>query len=71
MGLKQSRGMSFIEAKANAVVGLVISYLFSLYGLPLFGMETSPAQAGGITACYFFLSLGRGYIIRRAFNGLG
>lgn len=71
MGLKQSRSMSFIEAKTNAVIGLLMSYLFTLYGLPLFGLVPNYTQAGWITLCYFFISIIRSYFIRRAFNGLG
>ena len=66
--MKQSRRMSFIEAKTNAVIGLLVSFLFTLYGLPLFGLEPSPQSAAGVTACYFFLSFGRSYILRRLFN---
>jgi hypothetical protein len=69
--MSQSRLMSFIEAKANAIIGLVVSWLFTFYGLPLFGIEPNAAQATGITACYFILSLGRSYIIRRMFEGSG
>jgi len=65
----QSKGMSLIEAKTNAVLGLLVSFLFTLYGLPLFGLEPSPQSAAGVTACYFFLSFGRSYLLRRLFNG--
>lgn len=64
----QTKLMSLIEAKSNAVIGLAISYLFTLYGLPLFGLQPTPSSAAGITACYFFLSFGRSYIVRRVFN---
>lgn len=64
----QSKFMSFMEANANSIIGLIISWLFTYYGLPLFGMEPNAGQATAITACYFFLSLGRSYIIRRVFN---
>jgi len=67
---KQSKIMSFMEANANSIIGLIISWLFTYYGLPLFNMQPSAAQATGITGCYFFLSLGRSYILRRLFNGL-
>lgn len=64
----QSRRMSFWEAKTNALVGLIISWLFTYYGLPLMGIKPSIGQSAIITMCYFILSLGRGYIIRRVFN---
>jgi len=59
--------MSFIEAKTNAVLGLLVSFLFTLYGLPLFGLEPTPVASLGVTACYFFLSMGRSYVLRRVF----
>ena len=61
---------SFIEANTNAAIGLVISYVFTLYGLPLFGLEPTAAEAVGITAAYFFLSIVRSYILRRIFDAI-
>ena len=66
----QSKKLSFVEAKSNAVVGLLVSWLFTFLCLPLFGLEPSPLEATGITACYFVLSLGRSYVLRRVFNRL-
>jgi len=67
----QSFKLSLIESKVNAALGLIISWLFTLYGLPfLFEIETNAEQATGITACYFLLSLFRSLIIRRVFNGI-
>tara|TARA_R110002074_G_scaffold135365_2_gene279888 strand:+ start:115 stop:399 length:285 start_codon:yes stop_codon:yes gene_type:complete len=66
--IMQSKRMSFYEAKTNAILGLVISYLFTLFGLPLLGVNPSPSQAAGITFCYFFLSFARSYALRRFFN---
>ena len=68
--MKQSRKMSFIEAKTNAGAGLAVSWVFTYYGLPYFGLEPSPADATGITACYFALSMLRAYLLRRFFNAL-
>jgi hypothetical protein len=67
----QSKRMSFVEAKANAVVGLLVSWLFTYLCLPWFGLEPSPIAATGITASYFVLSLGRGYVLRRLFVAWG
>jgi len=64
----QSRMMSLVEANTNAVVGLVVSWCFTYWGLPLFGLEPSPVEATQITAVYFFLSVGRSYVLRRVFN---
>ncbi len=65
----QTRRMSFYEAKTNAVLGLVVSFLFTLYGLPMFGLDPSVSASLGVTACYFLLSLARSYVLRRVFNG--
>jgi len=66
--MRQSRRMSAVEGMANAAVGLVVSWLFTMYGLPLFGLVPSPEKATGITACYFALSWGRSYALRRLFE---
>jgi len=63
----QSRRMSFIEAKANAVIGLLVSWLFTYLCLPLFGLKPSMLEATWITACYFVLSMARSYVLRRVF----
>jgi hypothetical protein len=68
--MKQPRYMSLIEAKTNAGLGLLISWVFSYWGLPLFGLTPSATQAAGITACYFVLSFSRSYVLRRMFNSL-
>ena len=66
--MNQTRIMSFIEANANAAIGLIVSWLFTYFALPLFGLEPSAGEAVVITFCYFILSVGRGYVIRRFFN---
>jgi len=63
----QSRRMSFIEAKTNAIVGLLVSWLFTYLCLPLFGLEPSMLEATWITGCYFVLSMARSYVLRRVF----
>jgi len=64
----QSKKMSFVEAKTNAIVGLLVSWLFTYFCLPLFGFKPSAIDATWITGCYFFLSFARSYILRRAFT---
>jgi hypothetical protein len=65
---RQTRMMSLMEANTNAVIGLAVSWIFTFWGLPLFGIHPSPIQATGITACYFCLSVGRTYVLRRGFE---
>jgi len=67
---KQSKKMSAVESMTNAVVGLIVSWLFTYFCLPLFGLEPSPMSAIGITAAYFILSFIRGYIVRRCYEAL-
>lgn len=66
----QSKKMSMIESNANALVGLVISWLFTYFCLPWFGLNPSGGTAIVITMCYFVLSVARGYILRRIFDRL-
>lgn len=66
--MRQSRRLSLIEATTNAILGIVISWAFTFWGLPLLGIYTTPSEAGIITLCYFFLSTCRAYILRRAFT---
>ena len=66
--MRQSKRTSLIEAKINAVVGLIVSWLFTFYGLPLFGIEPNVSQAIWITVSYFMLSFARSYVLRRVFN---
>lgn len=65
----QSRKLSLLEAKANAIVGILVSWAFTFWVMPmLFGVQFSAPQATGITVIYFVLSTARAYIIRRIFN---
>ena len=49
--------MSAIEALTNAAVGLVVSWAITFLALPLWGLQPSAMQAGGITGMYFVVSL--------------
>ena len=65
---RQTRRMSSLEAITNAICGLAISWAFTFWGLPVFGIEPNAIQATWITASYFFLSAVRSYALRRLFN---
>jgi hypothetical protein len=67
---RQSRQLSAIEALANSFLGLLISWAFTFWALPVFGLHPSPMDAAWITACYFMLSLIRSYALRRLFSVL-
>lgn len=59
--------MKAIEALTNAVIGLVVSWLATLYLLPFWGFHASPAQSAGITGMFFGLSFVRTYALRVIF----
>jgi len=59
--------MSAIEALANAGIGLIVSWLATLYLLPFWGLHASPAQSAGITGMFFGLSFARAYALRVMF----
>ena len=67
---RQSKRMSGIEALSNSVFGLAVSWAFTYWALPLFGLQPSPLDATWITACYFGLSFARSFVLRRIFNVL-
>jgi hypothetical protein len=60
--------MSLAEAHANAILGIVISWSFTYWALPYYGVsQPSVVSATGITVTFFFLSTGRAYLLRRLF----
>ncbi len=67
----QSRWQSFLEAKANTVIGYWISVFAGQWLIyPFFGIEVSMTQNLGATLAFVVLSLCRGYTFRRFFNWL-
>jgi hypothetical protein len=57
--------MSALEALANAVIGLLVSWAVTVFVLGF-----SWDQAAAITAGFFGLSFTRAYVIRRVFKWL-
>ena len=68
--MRQTRLGSFVEAKANIVVGFGINFCANLIVLPWFGLEVTPVDAFGIGVVFTFISLARQYVLRRWFNNL-
>lgn len=68
--MTQSRKMSGFEAATNAVVGIIISWLFTVFVLPLIGVHLTYYQATEVTFIFFFVSTARSYGLRRLFNAL-
>ena len=59
-------GLDAIEALANAIIGLVLSWLITLTVLGF-----TAWQSAGITALFFVASTVRSFVLRRVFRGLG
>lgn len=69
--MSQSRLWSFAEAWANVGLGFGVNFVANLVVLPHFGFDVKPRQALGIGLWFTAISLGRSYLLRRVFNGVG
>ena len=67
---RQSRLLSFVEALANVAVGYAIAVLTQLAVFPWFGLPARLDDALGIGLIFTFVSLVRGYALRRLFEAL-
>lgn len=67
----QTRTASAIETLTSTAIGYGVSLLTQAVVFPLFGIETTSKQHIGIAAIFTAVSLMRGYIVRRLFNGWG
>jgi len=68
--MRQSRLMSLVEAGANVVVGYGLAVGVQLLVFPLIGLEASLGQSLVLAAIFTLVSLVRGYLLRRLFEGL-
>jgi hypothetical protein len=68
--MKQSRTMSMVEAVTNVVVGYVLAIATQIVVFPWFGIETGLAEHMTIGIAFVGISLARGFLIRRFFEGL-
>ena len=66
----QSRWISLLEAGLNVMAGVVLSFLLQLALFRAMGITASIGQNLLVTAAFSALSLARGYVLRRLFNGL-
>lgn len=64
----QSKLMSFIEAWANVLVGISISFISGIVIYKWMGVHVTLMQNVEITAYFTAISLARSYLIRRWFN---
>jgi hypothetical protein len=65
---KQSKRDSALEAVANIVIGLCISFTLQLVLYPIMEIPVTINQNIIITLVFFIASFVRGYLIRRFFN---
>jgi hypothetical protein len=68
--VKQSRSMSLIESVANVAVGYVLAIATQMVVFPVFGIEAALGEHLAIGAAFVMVSLARGYLLRRLFEGL-
>ena len=68
--MKQSRTMSMLEAMTNVVVGYVLAIVTQIVVFPWFGIETGLPEHLTIGLAFVGVSLARGFLIRRFFEGL-
>ena len=64
----QNKKNSLIESITNTFVGFIISLLIQLIIYPTMGIPVTFAQNIVITFVFTFVSILRGYIVRRMFN---
>lgn len=64
----QKKTQSLFEAIVNTGVGFFISMACNMIVLPWFGFHVSAAQAFWIGVIFTFISIARGYVLRRFFN---
>lgn len=66
--MRQTRWGSFIEVSINIFIGYWINFFANLLILPMFGFNVSISDNFIIGFIYTFISVARGYIIRRWFE---
>jgi hypothetical protein len=65
----QSKRKSLTEAITNTIAGFVVSFAIQLIIYPLMNIPVRFEQNVIITLIFTVASIGRGYAIRRIFNG--
>lgn len=66
--MKQSKKQSLTETVISTFIGLAVSLITQIVVFPLYGMEVSFNQNIQITIIFTFVSIARGYFVRRYFN---
>lgn len=68
--MKQSPKKSLIESITQTVIGLGTSILIQVILYPMMGIPVTFSQNLVITLVFFFVSIIRGFIVRRIFEKL-
>ena len=68
--MTQSRKMSLIEAVTNVAVGYGLAVVTQIIVFPWFGLEAALGEHLAIGLVFLAISLARGYVLRRLFEGL-
>lgn len=67
---RQSRRASAVETLVSVAVGFVLSLALQVVLMRFYGVEHDLARDLQITLAFTFLSILRGYVLRRVFNRL-
>ena len=67
---KQTKRKSFFESIVQTLIGLLTSVLIQFILYPLMGIPVTIFQNIIITLVFFFVSIIRGYLVRRLFDKL-
>lgn len=68
--MKQSQKKSLIESVIQTIIGLGTSILIQVILYPMMGIPVTFSQNIIITLVFFFVSIVRGYLVRRMFEKL-
>jgi len=66
--MKQTKHKSLVESIVQTIIGLGTSILIQVILYPIMGIPVTFAQNIIITLVFFFVSIIRGYLVRRYFN---
>lgn len=66
--MTQTKLGSLYEVLINIAIGFVLSFVLGHFLYPLYGMPVTLGTNLQITIWFTFLSIARGYVIRRFFN---
>lgn len=68
--MKQSRGMSLVEAIANVAVGYGVAVVTQILIFSIFGLHTTLAQNLKMGAIFTIVSIARSFALRRVFEAI-